>query len=133
MYGCHGFALRCLLFFSFGVAGGVATADWQSQAFFEGDSLARLDTTKYQLITREIDSWISNLLKEWNTPAGLSVAVVKQNDDEEWIIETKGYGRAKEDGTTVDENTMFCIASNSKVCSVLCQQAAIERRFLEYS
>jgi CubicO group peptidase (beta-lactamase class C family) len=105
---------------------GVAAADQQSQGFFRLASSksastnpdVRTETTNViqnQLITPEINNWISGLLKEWNSPGGLSVAVVKQNDDDEWKVETKGYGLAREDGTKVDEKTLFGIASNTKV------------------
>jgi hypothetical protein len=73
------------------------------------------NATQQELITPELDTWISGLLKEWNSPGGLSVAVVKQHDDDEWVVETRGYGLAREDGTKVDENTLFGIGSNSKV------------------
>jgi hypothetical protein len=41
------------------------------------------NVTRQELITPELDTWISDLLKEWNSPGGLSVAVVKQHDDDE--------------------------------------------------
>jgi hypothetical protein len=76
-----------------------------------------------QVLTPEIDSFIADILQQWNSPGGLSVAVVRQNEDGNgtangWQIETKGYGIAREDGTKVDERTLFAVGSNSKVCTL---------------
>ena len=48
-------------------------------------------------------------------PGGVAVAVVRLEANGAWNIETKGYGIAKIDGSEVSENTLFAIASNSKV------------------
>ena len=121
-----GLAVHTLLACRAGAIGGVAGMDQPSQDFFRlassksttanpGMRTDPRNDTQGQLITPEIDNWISSLLKEWNSPGGLSVAVVKEDDDDEWIVKTKGYGLAREDGTKVDEKTLFGIASNTKV------------------
>jgi CubicO group peptidase (beta-lactamase class C family) len=58
-----------------------------------------------------IDRYISQGLKEWNLP-GLSVVVVKDGE----VVLMKGYGvRDVDTKTPVDENTLFMIASNTKL------------------
>lgn len=60
--------------------------------------------------TKSIDSYISKARKDWDIP-GMAVAVVK-NDE---IILAKGYGKLQIDqNRSVDANTMFAIASNTK-------------------
>lgn len=62
-------------------------------------------------ITDSLDSYIQRGMKDWNIP-GLSIAIVKDGK----TIYMKGFG-VKETGKTdkVDENTLFIIASNSKL------------------
>lgn len=67
-----------------------------------------------EILTAEIDSFIQDTLSEWNSPGGVSVAMVRKTIDGSWNIETKGYGIATEDGSRVTADTLFCIASNSK-------------------
>src|SRR5687768_6354957 len=58
-----------------------------------------------------LDSYIERGMKQWQIP-GLSIAIVKDGK----VILSKGYGvkeLGKED--KVDENTLFIIASNSKL------------------
>jgi CubicO group peptidase (beta-lactamase class C family) len=62
-------------------------------------------------ITDSIDSYIQQGMKDWNIP-GLAIAVVKDGK----IVMMKGYGvRDLETKEPVDENTLFMIASNSKL------------------
>lgn len=68
-----------------------------------------------KIVTPEVDSFINNLLSEWHTPSGISLAVVSKAQDGSWEIETKGYGASDLKGTPVDESTLFYIGSNSKV------------------
>ncbi|WP_276131942.1 serine hydrolase [Polluticoccus soli] len=57
-----------------------------------------------------IDSLVERTLKAFDVP-GIAVAVVKDGK----LVHSKGYGvRSLKTGKPVDENTMFCIASNSK-------------------
>ncbi|KAJ8082746.1 hypothetical protein PM082_008602 [Marasmius tenuissimus] len=69
-----------------------------------------------QILTPEIDDFIEGILSSWNSPGGVSVAVVKLEEPEgPWRIETKGYGIANLDGgKRMTEDSLVCIASNSK-------------------
>ena len=59
---------------------------------------------------KDLDEYITKAAKDWQMP-GVAVAIVK-NDS---VIFSKGYGvRDLEKGGTVDENTLFVIASCSK-------------------
>ena len=58
-----------------------------------------------------LDSYIQQGMKDWNIP-GLAIAIVKDGK----VITMKGYGvRDLETKQPVDENTLFMIASNSKL------------------
>lgn len=70
------------------------------------------------LLNADIDAFINDLLSDWNSPGGVSVAVVRKTGNDTWNVETKGYGVAKADGTNVTEQTLFAIGSNSKVSSL---------------
>src|ERR1700690_2162755 len=62
-------------------------------------------------ITDSLDSYISNGIKQWNIP-GLAIVIVKDGK----IVVMKGYGvRDVKTNEPVDENTLFMIASNSKL------------------
>lgn len=62
-------------------------------------------------ITDSLDSYIRQGLKNWDIP-GLSIVVVKDGK----MVVMKGYGfRDSQGKTAVDENTLFMIASNSKL------------------
>ena len=62
-------------------------------------------------ILDSLDSYITQGLKDWNIP-GLSIAIVKDGK----TVVMKGYGvRDLETKERVDENTLFMIASNSKL------------------
>jgi CubicO group peptidase (beta-lactamase class C family) len=62
-------------------------------------------------ITDSLDSYIQQGMKDWNIP-GLAIAIVKNGK----IVAMKGYGvRDVETKEPVDENTLFMIASNSKL------------------
>jgi len=62
-------------------------------------------------IRDSLDSYIQKGLKDWNLP-GLSVVIVKDGS----VIWMKGYGvRDLETNKPVDENTLFMIASNTKL------------------
>ncbi|HEX2631154.1 MAG TPA: serine hydrolase [Chitinophagaceae bacterium] len=64
-----------------------------------------------KFITDSLDKYIEAGLKRWEIP-GLAIAIVKDGK----VIVSKGYG-VRETGKkeTVDENTLFIIASNSKL------------------
>ncbi|KAF9043852.1 beta-lactamase/transpeptidase-like protein, partial [Hymenopellis radicata] len=66
------------------------------------------------------DKFIRSVLSEWNTPGGVAVAVVQRDSlSGEWRVETKGYGNASLDGTPMTEDSLFGIASNSKLFDVI--------------
>lgn len=67
------------------------------------------------ILSPDIGSFISSVLNDWNSSAGIAVAVVRLDDQGTWTVETKGYGVAKADGSNVTENTLFSIGSDSKV------------------
>ncbi|KAJ7146054.1 beta-lactamase/transpeptidase-like protein [Mycena epipterygia] len=71
------------------------------------------------ILTSDIDTFVTNTLAEWNSPAGISIAVVRQNGQGGWIVETKSYGNAKADGTKVTSDTRFAIGSESKLFDIL--------------
>lgn len=61
--------------------------------------------------TDSLDHYISRGMKDWNVP-GLAIVIVKDGK----IIIRKGYGvRDIQTSQAVDENTLFMIASNSKL------------------
>ena len=62
-------------------------------------------------ITDSLDSYINNGMKQWNVP-GLAIVIVKDGK----IVVMKGYGvRDIKTNEPVDENTLFMIASNTKL------------------
>jgi CubicO group peptidase (beta-lactamase class C family) len=62
-------------------------------------------------ITDSLDNYINKGLKDWNVP-GLSIVVVKDGK----VVVMKGYGvKSIETRQPVDENTLFMIASNTKL------------------
>lgn len=67
--------------------------------------------TTPSFISDSLDSYIAQGMKDWNIP-GLSIAIVKDGK----VVVMKGYGvRDIETKEPVDENTLFMIASNSKL------------------
>jgi CubicO group peptidase (beta-lactamase class C family) len=77
--------------------------------------LARLvihaQQTTPSFIADSLDAYIQQGLKDWNIP-GLSIAIVKDGK----TVVMKGYGvKDVERKEPVDENTLFMIASNSKL------------------
>jgi CubicO group peptidase (beta-lactamase class C family) len=79
-----------------------------------GIHASAVDSTSSQILTPEIDTAISKILSNWNTPGGAAVAVVRMVGNGDWLTETKGYGTASIDGTKVEADTIFSIGSNSK-------------------
>lgn len=62
-------------------------------------------------ITDSLDSYIQTGMKQWNVP-GLAIVIVKDGK----IVLMKGYGvRDIKTNEPVDENTLFMIASNTKL------------------
>lgn len=67
------------------------------------------------VLNSDFEAFMNQLLADWNSPGGAAVAVVRKTEQGTWNVETRGYGVAKGDGSKVNENTLFAIASNSKV------------------
>ena len=69
-----------------------------------------------RFITDSLDAYITRGMQQWQIP-GLSIAIVKDGE----VVLMKGYG-VKELGKEekVDENTLFIIASNSKLFTNNC-------------
>jgi CubicO group peptidase (beta-lactamase class C family) len=64
-----------------------------------------------QFVKDSLDSYIQQGMKDWNIP-GLAIAIVKDGQ----VVVMKGYGvRDLQTKAPVDENTLFFIASNSKL------------------
>jgi CubicO group peptidase (beta-lactamase class C family) len=74
-------------------------------------STVSAQNTTPSFISDSLDSYIKQGLSDWNIP-GLSIAIVKDGK----TVVMKGYGvRDTETKKPVDENTLFLIASNSKL------------------
>ncbi|KAG5643819.1 hypothetical protein DXG03_009596 [Asterophora parasitica] len=87
---------------------------------YGGVSVSAQGLTSPQVLTAETDKFINDLLAEWNSPAGLSVAVVRKDEQGQWNVETKGYGVATlANKTQVTEKTLFAIGSNSKLLTAI--------------
>ncbi|KAF8189864.1 beta-lactamase/transpeptidase-like protein [Mycena galopus ATCC 62051] len=70
------------------------------------------------LLTPQLDSAISDILKECKTPGGVGVAVVRKTAQGTWQLESKGYGNATGKGDKITADTLFGIGSNSKLFDV---------------
>nr|GAT43184.1 predicted protein [Mycena chlorophos] len=71
------------------------------------------------ILSSEFGDFVSQVLKDWNSPAGLAVAVVRQNGQGGWDVEQKGYGHATADGTPVTPDTLFSLGSESKLFDII--------------
>jgi CubicO group peptidase (beta-lactamase class C family) len=78
-------------------------------------SVSSAQGTQNALLNEETDAFINQVLKDFNSPGGAAVALVRRDDQGTWVVETKGYGIATANGSKVTENTLFAIGSNSKV------------------
>jgi CubicO group peptidase (beta-lactamase class C family) len=61
-------------------------------------------------ISDSLDSYIQKGMKDWDVP-GLAIVIVKDGK----VVKMKGYGVASINGQPVDENTLFMVASNTKL------------------
>ncbi|KAJ7748424.1 beta-lactamase/transpeptidase-like protein [Mycena metata] len=68
---------------------------------------------KRSFLTPKIDAYITSQLSQWNS-SGLAVAVVKQEEGS-WNVEFGSYGQAQATGAPVTPDTVFAIASDSKL------------------
>ena len=68
------------------------------------------------LITERTERYIQTVLTKWNS-SGLSVAVVRKDENlpTGWHHEFGAYGVAKADGSSMTPDSVFAIASNSKL------------------
>ncbi|KAF8626617.1 hypothetical protein AX15_004784 [Amanita polypyramis BW_CC] len=68
------------------------------------------------LISPKTDAFVNSLLASWNS-SGLAIAVVRRDDTVPggWRREFASYGVATADDTPVTPDTLFAIASNSKL------------------
>ncbi|KAF7299684.1 Beta-lactamase class penicillin binding protein [Mycena chlorophos] len=71
------------------------------------------------ILSSEFGDFVVQVLKDWNSHAGVAVAVVRQNGHGGWIVEQEGYGHAKADGTPVTPDTLFAIGSESKLFDII--------------
>ena len=79
--------------------------------FFSTVSAQPVSPNTPDFIRDSLDSYIQKGLNDWNLP-GLSVVIVKDGQ----VVWMKGYGiRDVESRKPVDENTLFMIASNTKL------------------
>ncbi|KAG6855689.1 hypothetical protein H0H87_012078 [Tephrocybe sp. NHM501043] len=78
-----------------------------------------LRNVSHNVLNPDTEAFIKDLLKEWNSPGGISVAVVRRDIMGSWKVETKGYGLAGYDGRNMTDKTRFAIASNSKLFTTL--------------
>ncbi|KAF7312569.1 F-box domain-containing protein [Mycena indigotica] len=78
--------------------------------------LQPLRTSNEPLVTPELDAYVNNELARWNS-SGLSLTVVRQDTRAtgKWDVEFGSYGIAQADGALVTPDTLFAIASNSKL------------------
>jgi len=87
-----------------------------AQIPFQAPTESTESQTTNIFITSEIDNFVNDLLKEYDSP-GLSVAVVRKNASSPngWLAEFGSYGVARGDGSLVTPDSLFAIASNSKL------------------
>ncbi|KAG6904654.1 hypothetical protein DXG01_008346 [Tephrocybe rancida] len=73
-----------------------------------------------EILDAQTDRFVNQILMDWKSPGGLAIAYVKKDAQGSWVnIETKGYGCATASGKNVTEKTLFNMASNSKLFTVM--------------
>jgi CubicO group peptidase (beta-lactamase class C family) len=78
---------------------------------------------------KELDAYYEQSLSDWNVP-GMAVAIVKDGE----IIFSKGYGTLNvETGQSVNGNSLFAIASNSKAFTATALAMLIEEGKLSWN
>ncbi|KAF7350296.1 Beta-lactamase class penicillin binding protein [Mycena venus] len=82
------------------------------------------------VLNERLDSAILDILKEFKTPGGVGVAVVRKTAQGTWHLESKGYGNATAQGDKVTADTLFAIGSNSKLFDVLATGLLISNQTL---
>ncbi|KAJ7510678.1 beta-lactamase/transpeptidase-like protein, partial [Mycena galericulata] len=72
-------------------------------------------TSQNTVLTPKLDAYITSQLSQWNS-SGLAVAVVQRDEAiSGWNVEFGSYGQAQSDGAPVTPDTVFAIASDSKL------------------
>ncbi|KAJ7254532.1 hypothetical protein C8J57DRAFT_1014132, partial [Mycena rebaudengoi] len=67
------------------------------------------------ILTPKIDAAIADILRAFQVPGGVAVAVIQKDAHGSSVLESKGYGNASSDGhKKVTADTLFAIGSNSK-------------------
>ncbi|KAJ3992122.1 beta-lactamase/transpeptidase-like protein [Lentinula boryana] len=95
------------------------TQQQEQQPLLAQESITPAPDTAKNILTPQIDSFIEQVLSDWNSAGGAGIAVVQRNEDGSWNVENKGYGIAKTDGSKVTGDTLFAIGSNSKLFDVI--------------
>ncbi|KAJ6569200.1 hypothetical protein B0H19DRAFT_1134831 [Mycena capillaripes] len=86
---------------------------------------------KTNILNSDVDAAIESVLKNFNSPGVVGVAVArKYRDGSHWEVETKGYGIAKADGTKATNETLFAIGCNSKLFDILATELLISNESL---
>ncbi|KAJ7240881.1 beta-lactamase/transpeptidase-like protein [Mycena rebaudengoi] len=68
------------------------------------------------ILTPKIDAAIADILRAFQVPGGVAVAVIQKDAHGSSVLESKGYGNASSDGhKKVTADTLFAIGSNSKL------------------
>jgi CubicO group peptidase (beta-lactamase class C family) len=76
----------------------------------------------------DIDAWVAKAMRTFDVP-GVALAIVKDND----VVIAKGYGvRQLGESTAVDGNTLFGIASNTKVFTATALGLLVEEKKIEW-
>jgi CubicO group peptidase (beta-lactamase class C family) len=68
------------------------------------------------VLSLKMDRFIDSVIEEWHS-VGLGVAVVRLDGHGIWRVETRGYGKATEAGDAMTDESLWPLASNSKVRS----------------
>ena len=87
------------------------TGRWLLLLLFLSSGTARAQPAQPAFVTDSLDRYIQRGMANWQIP-GLAIAIIKDGK----VIVSKGYGVREQGGAEpVDENTLFFIASNSKL------------------
>ncbi|KAF8309917.1 beta-lactamase/transpeptidase-like protein [Clavulina sp. PMI_390] len=68
--------------------------------------------------SKGFDQFVNTVLEDWGIQ-GLSIAVVSKDSSGAWKREYKGWGASDRDGSPITQQTMFNIASNTKLFTAL--------------
>ncbi|KAF8581984.1 beta-lactamase/transpeptidase-like protein [Ramaria rubella] len=97
----------------------VALSSLWSNVLCDQAPFATNDHGRDEILDDSFSEWIEAIGHKWGMK-GVAIAVTRKNkNDDGWITETKGYGVANRNNDPVDAETLFCIASNSKLFTAL--------------